>query len=310
MKLISGKGWYLWQLQQCGAPQQIADEAHLNGVSHLLVKVANGVAPYNGDGVKQLVEACQPYGIDVWGWHYLYHNEPVVEAALVIRRINETGVTGYVFDCESECKGKSTQASQFSHLVRDSVGRDFPLALSSYRFPSLHTELPWSAYRSVTNMDIPQVYWEQAHNAGAQLNRSILEYTRLSPRLPYLPTGATYKWNGWKPTLDDVISFLDAVRTNGLPGMNFWEWSLCKRDLPEIWSYLSPLIYNPAPPPVPSLIMVDTAVLNMRMRPNGPIIDQTQQGDVWPVAGVEYDEQGRPWYQVRASVAGWLVKGQ
>lgn len=309
MKLLSGKGWYLWRLLQ--DPQVLVDVAKLQGVSHLLVKIANGIAGYNLTLAERLVPIAKASGIRVWGWHYLYHNDPIREAKIALQRIRETGVEGLVLDAEYECKNKPTQAKTYCGLVRSEVGNDFPLALSSYRFPSLHPELPWNVYRRYVNMDLPQVYWEQAHNAGAQLNRSLAEFKLMEPRLPYLPTGAAYKWNGWMPTVSDVKDFIAGCRDNGLPGFNFWEWDLCQQYLPDVWNTIAesslgyPII---ADPPIVTVIRVDTPVLNMRTSPMGSIIDQTQQGDLWPVVGSTVDVDGRTWYEVRAFVAGWLVR--
>jgi len=98
-----------------------------------------------------------------------------------------------------------------------------PVALSSYRYPSIH-RIPWSAFLASCDYNMPQVYWEQAHNPEVQLPRSLAENRALTPLRPIFPTGAAYGAGGWEATPDDIRRFLQTAHDQGLAGANFYSW--------------------------------------------------------------------------------------
>ena len=126
------------------------------------------------------------------------------------------------------------------------------IGLSSYRFPSLHSELPWSAFRAKCDFDMPQVYFEQSHNPQAQLSQSFQEFAKLTPALPYVPTFPMYKNGGWAPTLADITNFLNETVTLGLAAVNCWDWFQGKRDLPDQWQLYGKCSLDATPEPVES----------------------------------------------------------
>ena len=166
-----------------------------------------------------------------------------------------------------------------------------PVILSSYRFPTLHPEFPWSQFRMFCDQDMPQVYWEEAHNPGDQLERCASEFLALSPQLPLFPTGAAWRdWHDWEPTPAEVTEFMDTARALGLAGCNFWEWADCRARLPQVWQTISDYPWDnpppppPPPPPVPEIgIALEVIVEKLRVRslPNtsAPIIDYILEGD-------------------------------
>ncbi len=101
---LLGKGYYIWQIWNCegGDPVAIASKAKSAGLSHVLVKIADGILLYNVDKnskqdlVPPLIEACRREGIQVWGWHYIRGNNPVGEARIAVQRSLALGVDGYV----------------------------------------------------------------------------------------------------------------------------------------------------------------------------------------------------------------------
>ena len=74
---------------------------------------------------------------------------------------------------------------------------------------------------------MPQVYWEQAHNPGEQLERSLAQFENLGYPLPMVPTGAAYGGSGWYPTSDDIVEFMDKAVELGMTGASFWSWDYC-----------------------------------------------------------------------------------
>lgn len=267
---IEGKGFFIWKVRDCesGNPTAIAQAARSAGFQHVLVKIANGNQPYNldkttnKDFLPPLIQALRADGIQVWGWHYVYGFDPIGEANIAIQRIQQLGLEGYVIDAEEEYKqpGRGAVAKRFLQKLRGSLP-SLPMALSSFRFPSFHRQLPWSTFLEFVDYNMPQVYWEQNHNPDPQLRRSVREFQALQPFRPVIPTAPAYKAGGWRPTPADTVQFLDTAKSLGLPAANFFSWDECRRDLPEIWEAVTTYRWSP-PAPVSDITDTLVAALN------------------------------------------------
>jgi hypothetical protein len=245
MMSIEGKGFFTWKIPVCenGDVEAIASQAKTAGLTHVLVKVANGIYSYNMDATTGidyallLTHALRARQIKVWGWHYCYGNNPNGEASKAIQRIQQLDLDGYVIDAENEYKqpGKREAAKKFMAQLRRALP-EFPLALSSYRFPSYHPELPWREFLEKCDYNMPQVYWMKATNAGEQLTQCVRQFQAMTPRRPIIPTGAAFREHGWQSTPAEVLDFLKTAKSLNLSGANFWEWSDARSgNLPGIW---------------------------------------------------------------------------
>jgi hypothetical protein len=245
---LRGKGFYIWQISRCenGDPATIASEAAKAGLTHVLIKIADGASAYNissttgEDLVPPVAQALWQRGIHVWGWHYVYGYDPVAEANIAIQRIQGLGLEGYIIDAEAQYKypGRDAVAREFMTLLRQALPT-FPIALSSYRFPTYHPTLPWEAFLEKCDYNMPQVYWELAHNPGEQLIRSVNEFMAITPFRPIIPTGSAYMRGDWQPTSAEIIEFLDTARNLNLSAANFWEWGHTRLYLPHLWYTIS-----------------------------------------------------------------------
>ncbi len=241
---LKGKGFFIWKIHDCegSSPKGIAEAAQAAGLTHVLIKVADGNYPFNidlktkVDLVPPVVEALRALGIAVWGWQYIYGYDPSGEARIAIRRIQQFNLDGFVIDAEGEFKepGRAAAAKRYILDLHKSCP-NLPLALSSYRFPTYHPQLPWREFLDLCDYNMPQVYWEKAHNPADQLARCVREFQALTPGRPVIPTGPTYKNNGWRPTDEDFKSFFETVQNLKLEAANFFSWDECKRDLPNLW---------------------------------------------------------------------------
>lgn len=262
-----GKGFFIWKLfVPSGStfvaldPEQIADQAEAAGLGHVLIKVANGVWRYNflngQDLCPAVVSALKARDIQVWGWHYVYGENPAMEAETACRRVNELGLDGYVLDAEAEWKqpGMALRARTLMDRI-DLIGMNVPLALSSYRYPSLHRELPWDVFLPGVDFAMPQVYWMHAHNPAEQLIRTLDEYAKLAPGMGIVPTGAAFKEWGWIATPQEIYEFMFQADVEDCPAVNFWEWNNCQANLPAGWDEIAdypwpgPVIVPPEEPP-------------------------------------------------------------
>lgn len=236
---IQGKGFYIWQVPRCegGDPAAIALAAEQAGFSHVLIKIADGTSTYNDGLVAPVVSALRDRGISPLGWHYIYGYDPIGEAQIALQRLNALQLDAYVIDAEAQFKepGKEEAARQFMAYLRASLPT-FPMALSSYRYPSYHPQFPFVAFLESVDYNMPQVYWVLAHNPGEQLIRCVREFEAIEPFRPIIPTGSAYLQGDWAPTVADINEFLLTAQSLGLSAANFWEWGHTRLYLPELWN--------------------------------------------------------------------------
>jgi hypothetical protein len=233
--ILQGKGWFIWQVSRSedGAPDAIARRAASAGLTHVLIKVAErtfgfGFDKSGRDLVPATAEALRAAGIQVWGWHYIYGENPAGEASIAVKRCNQLRLDGYVLDAEGEYKlaGRAAAARAFMKALRAGLPQT-PIALSSFRYPSLHPQMPWKAFLENCDLAMPQVYWERSHNPEQQLARSAAEFA--NPALvgyvrPYVPTGSAYGVGNWRPTADEVTRLLNQALNLKLPAANLYSW--------------------------------------------------------------------------------------
>ncbi|MFV1949191.1 MAG: nuclear transport factor 2 family protein [Anaerolineales bacterium] len=268
--MLTGKGMFIWKIQSChkGDISEILRKAVKANYSHVLIKIANGIYSYNYDWEKQidlvppLVSALKSEGIQAWGWHYLFGDQPGQEAQKAISRIRELGVDGYILDAEGHYKGKFSSAKTFMSQLKAAI-TDIPIGLSSYRYPSYHPQLPWDEFLEKCDLNMPQVYWMHANNPGAQLKRSITEFQNMKYTPPIFPTGAAFTEWGWTPLVTEVQSFMQKAKDWNLPGVNFWEWSNLHNKLPaKFWQTIRDFEWDAGPKPPKDIAEILFQALN------------------------------------------------
>jgi len=244
---LEGKGFFIWRIKDCegGDVQAIADQAVEAKFTHVLIKVADNVQSYNidvktgKDLVGPLVKALRKREIQVWGWQYVYGYDPIGEADKAIQRIKQFNLDGFAIDAEGEYKYPDRERAARHYMLRLRASFPMlPIALSSYRYPSLHPQLPWNEFLARCDLAMPQVYWMQTHNPAAQLERTVNEYQTLNHVRPIVPTGSAYQYGNWAPTQKDEIEFMEKAVELNLTGVNFWEWAHTRKYLPEIWDVI------------------------------------------------------------------------
>ena len=264
-------GWYIWQIENTegGNPAAIARVAKENGITDVMLKVADGTNNFGLAGkidmVPGVIAALRSIGVTVWGWQYIYGFSPLVEARCGAERCNSLGLDRFIFDVESELKmsGNLALGLQASEIYLNQFIQMCPnviRAFSSYRWPSYHPDFPWKPWYEKCQIAMPQVYWLQAANAGAQLTRSISEYTTYAPKLKIMPTGAAWKENGWRVTPDQVYEFIQVAKTHNLELVSWWDWQQCRRDLPDVWEAIRINLTTPPTPPIVSTDVRLTAI--------------------------------------------------
>ncbi len=264
---LHGKGMYIWKLDRNGKMPEVdtlAQMAKDAGLTHVLIKVANGIHGYNEDKIDDAVAAFREMGIKVWGWHYIYsfaypdkgysssqiadYRQKQIDRA--ISEATNLKLDGFVINAEKEWKytGADIPARQYAKSLRMALrGLQIPIGFSSFRYPSLHRPLPFEVFLEYSDVNMPQVYWQSNDNPEAQLQRTLREYGNLTIQRPIFPTGAAYGEWGWRAKPDEVHRFmLEAVATDRA-GVNFWEWYEAAEEFNgELWNVIRDFDY-PAP---------------------------------------------------------------
>jgi hypothetical protein len=252
------RAFWIWQIKETegGDPLAIAAAAHRAGLTDVFVKVADGVYRYNTSNGKDLVpatvQALRAVGVRVWGWQYCYGAQPEAEEAVATARIKELNLDGYIVDAEVEFKkpGYDKNAERYLSLLRQH-NPNVKIAFSSYRFPHYHPEFPWAVFYKYCDINMPQVYWLQAHNAAQQTETCFQKFQAMG-KLPIIPAGPAWKENGWRPTPQEIRDFEAVAAKHGaaaeaaLPTVSYWDWQQCRRDCPELWPAD---VITPPPPP-------------------------------------------------------------
>jgi len=233
---LKGKGIFIWKIQNCegGDVAAIADLAEAAGLTHILIKIADGAYSYNYDWrnkvdyVPPLVTELRERGISPWGWHYVRGDAAGAEARKAVERVRDLGLDGYAIDAEHEYKGRYDAANTFMSILRKELPNT-PIALASYRFPSLHPTLPWRNFLAKCDLNMPQMYWQGASNPKVQLQRCREEFDGMNNRRPVVPIGAAYTEHGWTPKPGEVVDFLTEARRLDMKAANFWEWAQARK---------------------------------------------------------------------------------
>jgi hypothetical protein len=254
---LTGKGYYIWRIKACeqGDVNRIAQLASAAKLSHVMVKIADGPYLYNIDPetkidlVAPLVSALKASNVPVWGWQYVYGINPNGEADRAIQRVKSLDLDGYVINAEREYRdlNKKAAALQFMQRLRTNLP-DTPIALSSYRFPSLHSHLPWREFLQYCDLNMPQVYWLSAHNPADQLKRCVAEFQKITPYRPVIPTGPLFRAGSWAPSPIEIQAFMQEAQNLNLSGVNFWEWSNVRTYFPDLWKQIADYPWPSSPP--------------------------------------------------------------
>ena len=280
--ILHGKGCFTWLLNRCegGDIGELIKKAQEAQMTFLMPKIADGIAETddNAPYLKNLIEMAHAAGIKVIAWQFVYLINPSSEAARAIVELKKYPYDGFVINAETACKNKAAQAELYCQTLRSAFPEMF-MGLSSFRYPAYHLEFPFNVFLKYVDVNMPQVYWEEADGtAGKQLQRSVNEFSddHFIQR-PILPTGAAYtNGKGWVANAADVKDFIEAADAMGLEAISFWEWYYPRERFPELWDAIVetpfagvdiPAPVEPEPEPEPGTFWaICTAAYALKVR--------------------------------------------
>ncbi|MCW5848713.1 MAG: hypothetical protein KIT87_01255 [Anaerolineae bacterium] len=231
--LLTGKGVFILNLEQAekGDAADIVGRAQMAGLTHVVIKVADGPLPAaydrkRGDLAAPVTTALQAAGRQVWGLQSLRGQPdvlPVAQALTAVQRVKSLGLDGLVITAGPDYEDRPRQATAYMEALRANLPL-LPVALSSYRFVRGRRSFPWREFLTQCDLYMPQVLWGR-RDPGVTLTRSLQEHSQHKVRRPIFPTG------GIAPsptragaTAPQLRAFLQAVRDARLPGANLLDW--------------------------------------------------------------------------------------
>jgi hypothetical protein len=219
---FDGSGMWIWYLSKSegGDPAAIAAQAAAHGVSTVFVKSADGPNVWSQFDATA-VAALKATGLRVCGWQFVYGREPVKEATAAAAA-KDAGADCFAIDAETSYEGRYAQAQTYMTKLRELVGADYPIGLTSFPYVDYHPGLPYSVFMAPgggATFNLPQVYWK---TIGDTVDESLAHTYEWN--LPYetaiYPLGQTY--DGPDPA--DVRRFRQLSTAYGARGLSWWVW--------------------------------------------------------------------------------------
>jgi Putative peptidoglycan binding domain len=241
---FDGSGMWIWYLSksQGGDPVAIAAQARAHGVSTVFVKSADGTGVWSQFNATA-VAALKATGLRVCAWQFVYGSDPIGEAQAAAAA-KDAGADCFVIDAEGAYEGKYAQAQRYMAKLRELVGPDYPVGLTSFPYVDFHPGEPYSVFMGPggATFNLPQVYWKTIGDAVDVSLAHTYEWN-----LPYetaiFPLGQTYD----APKAADVRRFRQLSSAYGARGVSWWVWQFASD---SDWDALGAPVDAIAQPPV------------------------------------------------------------
>lgn len=218
---MTGDGMWIWYLSQSqhGNVRKIVAKAHRRGVEVLYIKGGDGGGTWS-QFTPSLVSALKAHGLRVCAWQYVYGDRPKAEAAVGAELVAR-GADCLVIDAEGSYEGEYAKASTYMYKLRQAIGPDFPLALSSFPYVDYHPAFPYSVFLGPggAQYNLPQVYWK---TIGTKVDTTFVHtyvFNRAYDRA-ILPVGQVYL----KPKSRQVRRFRRLAKAHHMGGISWWSW--------------------------------------------------------------------------------------
>ena len=254
----------VWQLDLCGTATALADICDTYGIAGVTIKVLNSYNKFNaknGDGpLIDYITTLRTRGLIVEGWGYHYPGTAELQGKAIAERYETLALDGYQINVEAQYKaaGEVKSAAAFKTMADQLLPHS--ATVCSYRFPTIHSEMPWKAMSKHSSVSgwTPQVYWALSHNAVEQLEQCLAEYDAIDdqPVYPVGPTfGQSFKLGDtkvyWTPEIDELIDFRVACEEAGIPRIYYFRLDQVIQK--GWWDMLTAAtgVYMPLPEPEP-----------------------------------------------------------
>lgn len=218
---FDGNGMWVWYLSraQGGSVARIAAQAKEHGVRTIFVKSADATSVWSQFSASK-VAALQAAGLKVCGWQFVYGNDPIGEARAAAAA-KDAGADCFVIDAEGAYEGKYAQAQRYVSKLRELVGDDYPIGLTSFPYVDYHGAFPYSVFMGPggATFNLPQVYWK---TIGDSVDESLAHTYQwnIPYETPIFPLGQAYD----RPPARDIRRFRQLSDAYGARGVSWWVW--------------------------------------------------------------------------------------
>ena len=224
-----GKGIWIWRLSEAegGNVSAIIERCENVGIEWVAIKCGDG--GYFWSQCKlSTIEQFQNAGIKVFGWQYVYGDDPIGEAS-VANQILDLGVDGFIIDAEAEYEGKPDNATIYLENIRAEHPDSF-IAYTTFPIIDYHTDFPYLEFGKYCDAVMPQDYWKEigvtpeymVEWMEEQWNKwhKIWEAGGYSDSIkPIIPLG-----QGWDVSGSEITRFCNLVYDHGYGGISLWRY--------------------------------------------------------------------------------------
>lgn len=246
----AGRGIWVWRLSQAenGNVTAIINRLTSQGVQWVALKCGDGAYLWRAQCTQSLVTRFHNAGIRVYGWQYVYGDDPIGEAD-VANRILDLGIDGFIVDAESEYEGKPLSASIYMVSIRVAHPTSF-IAYTTFPIISYHQRFPYLEFGRYSNAVMPQAYW-QAIGVGpermlAWMDSEWRQWAQIwrdtghvDAVKPIMPIG-----QGWNVSGDEIARFSKMVNAKGYFAISLWVY---QRMNPSMWEAYRTSFVNDTP---------------------------------------------------------------
>lgn len=246
---FDGDAMWIWLMTRTegGNAARIAARAKRSGLELVILKAGNERTQWTQLN-PTLIQTLHDAGIRVCGYHFVYGRSPIAEARLSAR-IARTGADCLVIDAESDYKGRYYEAERYMTTLRQLVGPDYPIGLTSFPYVHYHSTFPYSVFLApgAADFNVPQMYWRAIGTSVDSIFRTTYMHNRIY-RKPIYPLGQVWM----QPPASQVRRFRTLAAAYGATGVSWWSWQEgTARDFGAVGTPLPRLLARPRDPGYP-----------------------------------------------------------
>ena len=234
--LPTGKGMWLHYLRQAAGndPAALVAKARETGLSHVYLRVGSSKDGFYGQSdLDRLLPVAHAAGLRVIGWDFPYLFDAEADAHRAVAAIAHATPDGHRIDAfssdiETRHEGVNISvpvADTYSRRLRELVGPDYPLIATIPR-PRYNRGFPFAEIARQFDAVAPMVYW-LARDPAVEVDQAVTDLAGLGK--PVMPVGQAYDpavdgGPPGPPPKEQVVRFIEAAQSRGVPSYSFWVW--------------------------------------------------------------------------------------
>ncbi len=239
--VVSGKGQYLDQMDQIGAPAEIVAKARAAGLTHLVLRARNPEQGFYARGIlDELLPAAHAVGISIVAYDAPALEDIRGDIARSVEMAQYVTPTGDQLDAIG-AKIERSSAPNLDRARADAYGRGLRAALEP-NYPMIGIVMnpnanlanyPFNEIARHFDVLSPMDCWTGVTDDGAGFVKTSIDLLNgLETRRPISVVGQAYPIEGANtyPPPDAVSAAMFSAKSNGAIGMSFWSWETTRTD--------------------------------------------------------------------------------